>query len=139
MATPIDPAGSRLRGLAVAVLTGLGLAALLGACSSAPASTSRPQASGSVSAAVVHATCTQVSAVLSDGPDPDADPVGYAEAQILPLGQIRTSDAQLRAAISRLADAYRAFVASNGTSSTAKLAVTSASQRINSFCPGAAS
>ena len=41
--------------------------------------------------------------MLSDGPDPDSDPVGYAEAQILPLGQIHTSDAQLRTAIGKLA------------------------------------
>jgi hypothetical protein len=87
----------------------------------------------------VHATCAQVSAVLSDGPDPDSDPVGYAEAQILPLGQIHTSDAQLRAAIGKLASAYRAFFDSNGSSSSAKLAVVAASKRISSFCPGAAS
>ena len=91
------------------------------------------------STAAVHTACAQVSAVLSDGPDPDADPVGYAEAQILPLGQIRTSDAQLRAAIGKLAGAYRAFFDSNGNSSTAKLAVAAASKQINSFCPGAAS
>jgi hypothetical protein len=139
MATPIDPAGSRLRGPAAVALAALGLTALLGACSSAPSSTSRPQASRPVSAAVVHSTCAQVSAVLSDGPDPDADPIGYAEAQILPLGQIRPSDAQLRAAIGRLADAYRSFFASNGSSPAAKLAVASAVKRINSFCPGAAS
>jgi hypothetical protein len=77
--------------------------------------------------------------VLSDGPDPDSDPVGYAEAQILPLGQIHTSDVQLRAAIAKLASAYRTFFDSNGTSSSAKLAVAAASKRINSFCPGAAS
>jgi hypothetical protein len=139
MATPIDPAGARIRGLPMLALAALGLATLLGACSSAPASAARSQTSHTASAAVVHATCTQVSAVLSDGPDPGADPVGYAEAQIMPLGQIRTSDAQLRVAITRLDDAYRAFFASNGSSSTAKLAVVSASQRINSFCPGAAS
>jgi hypothetical protein len=139
MASPIEPVVTRIRGLGALALTALGLAALLGACSSAPASASRPPASRPVSAAVVRATCTQVSDVLSDGPDPDADPVGYAEAQILPLGQIRTSDAQLRAAIGRLAGAYRAFFASDGTSSTAKLAVASATKRINAFCPGAAS
>jgi hypothetical protein len=77
--------------------------------------------------------------VLSDGPDPDSDPVGYAEAQILPLGQIHTSDAQLRAAIGKLTSAYRAFFDSSGNSASAKLAVASASKRINSFCPGAAS
>jgi hypothetical protein len=139
MATSIDPAGSRLRGPAAVALAALGLAALLGACSSAPGSTSRPPASHPVSAAAVRETCTQVSAVLSDGPDPDADPVGYAEAQIMPLGQIHTSDVRLRSAITRLAGAYRAFFASNGTSPAAKLAVASASHQINSFCPGAAS
>ena len=84
-------------------------------------------------------TCAQVAAVLSDGPDPGQDQVGYAEAQILPLSQIRTSDAQLRTAISKLASAYRAFFTSDGGSAAAKLAVASASKQINSFCPGAAS
>jgi hypothetical protein len=84
-------------------------------------------------------TCSQVSAVLSDGPDPTADPVGYAEAQILPLGQIRTPDPQLRSAISELTRAYRAFFDSNGTSAGAQTAVAAASKRIDSFCPGAAS
>jgi hypothetical protein len=133
MATPSDQGIVRLRRLTVLASAALGLAALLGAC------TSQAPASHPVSAAAVRATCTKVSAVLSDGPDPDADPVGYAEAQILPLGQIRTADAQLRAAISKLAGAYRAFFASNGSSSAAKLAVAAASKRINSFCPGAAS
>ena len=114
-------------------MTVLGLAALLGACSSAAAT------SAARSPAAAATACRQVSAALSDGPDPDADPVGYAEAQILPLGQIRTSDSQLRAAITRLARAYQAFYASNGASGSAKAAVASASKRINAFCPGAAS
>ena len=114
-------------------MTVLGLAALLGACSSAAAT------SAARSPAAATTACRQVSAALSDGPDPDADPVGYAEAQILPLGQIRTSDSQLRAAITRLARAYRALYASNGASGSAKAAVASASKRINAFCPGAAS
>jgi hypothetical protein len=138
MATPSDQGVDRNRRLTalsppVLGVAALGLAALLGACSS------QAPASHPVSTAAVHATCTKVSAVLSDGPDPDADPVGYAEAQILPLGQIHTADAQLRAAISKLAGAYRAFFASNGSSSAAKLDVAAASKRINSFCPGAAS
>jgi hypothetical protein len=133
MATPRDHGVIQIRRLMVLAPTALGLAALLGAC------TSQAPAAKPVSAAAVRATCTKVSAVLSDGPDPDADPVGYAEAQILPLGQIRTSDAQLRAAIGKLASAYRTFFDSNGTSSAAKLAVASASKQINSFCPGAAS
>jgi hypothetical protein len=138
MATPRAAAGARFVGPTLLALTSLGLSALLGACSSA-ASSSGPAAGTALSTAAVRATCTQVSAVLSDGPDPDSDPVGYAEAQILPLGQIHTSDAHLRAAIGKLATAYRAFFDSNGTSSSAKLAVAAASKRINSFCPGAAS
>jgi hypothetical protein len=141
MATPRAAAGARLLGPTLLALTSLGLSALLGACASAaPASgtasagTSRP-----ASTTAVRATCAQVSAVLSDGPDPDSDPVGYAEAQILPLGQIHTSSTQLRAAIGKLASAYQAFFDSNGASSSAKLAVATASKRINSFCPGAAS
>ena len=138
MATPRDAARARFRGPTLLALTLLGLSALLGACSSAAASSGSAAAS-TASTAAVHATCAQVSAVLSDGPDPDSDPVGYAEAQILPLGQIHTSDAQLRAAIGKLAGAYRTFFDSNGNSASAKLAVAAASKRINSFCPGAAS
>jgi hypothetical protein len=138
MATARYADRARFRRLALLALTSLGLSALLGACSSA-ATTSGSSGTPATSTAAVHATCTQVSAVLSDGPDPDSDPVGYAEAQILPLGQIHTSDAQLRAAIGKLASAYRAFFNSNGNSSSAKLAVATASKRINAFCPGAAS
>jgi hypothetical protein len=135
MTIPLSLTASRIRGLAALTTTVLGLSALLGACSSAAA---RP-ASAATSSAAVRAACSQVSAALSDGPDPDADPVGYAEAQILPLSQIRTTDPQLQAAISKLASAYRAVFASNGTSSSARLAVAAAGQRIDSFCPGAAS
>jgi hypothetical protein len=134
---------ARFRGLAVFGLTLIGLTAALAACSSgSPASrpaTSRPTAARQVSRAALRSACSQVSAVLSDGPDPDADPVGYAEAQILPLGQIRTADAPLRAAIGRLTRAYQEFFASNGTSGAAKLAVAAASKQVNAFCPGAAS
>lgn len=157
MATPRDPATAGTCRLAAAALALLGLSALLGACSSAapPTSPSSPSpftarpspaagssaasSSAATSSAAVRATCAQVGAVLSDGPDPVADPVGYAEAQILPLSQIRTPDPQLRAAISKLASAYRAFFASNGSSGAAKLAVAAASRRIDAFCPGAAS
>jgi hypothetical protein len=141
MVTPRDAAGARFRGPTLLALTSLGLSALLGACAStAPASgAASPVTSRPASTAAVHTTCAQVSAALSDGPDPDADPVGYAEAQILPLGQIRTSDAQLQTAIGKLASAYRAFFDSNGNSPAAKLAVAAASKQINSLCPGAAS
>lgn len=91
------------------------------------------------SASATQNTCQQVSAVLSDGPDPGADPVGYAEAQILPLRQISTADSALHAVIGQLADAYQQFFASDGKSSSAKQAVAAASNRLDSICPGAAS
>jgi hypothetical protein len=99
----------------------------LAACSSShhPASTASSK------------TCQQVAAVLSDGPDPGADKVGYAEAQILPLRQIRTSSPVLRSAISDLADAYNRFFASNGQSAAATSAVAAAAARMNKLCPGA--
>ncbi len=84
-------------------------------------------------------TCQQVSAVLSDGPDPGADPVGYAEAQILPLRRISTANPALRAAIGQLAGAYQQLFATDGKSSSARQAVAAAGDRLNSICPGAAS
>ncbi len=112
------------------VATGLLLAALLAACGS---SSSSPPSSR----AELKQTCQQVEAALSDGPDPEADPVGYAQAQIFPLRQIRTSDAKLRQAIDMLASAYEAFSSSHGAGH-AKSAVTSASKAIEIICPGAA-
>ena len=53
-------------------------------------------------------TCQQVGAVLSDGPDSGVDPIGYAQAQVLPLHQVHTSDTSLRSAIDNLASAYQA-------------------------------
>ena len=126
-----DLAVTKLRASGALIVGLLGAAVLLGACSS-------PAPAGA-SAAATQAACSQVSAVLSDGPDPQADPVGYAEAQILPLGQIRTSDSQLRAAISRLAGAYREFVAGNGASHGAATAVAAASKQVDAICPGATS
>jgi hypothetical protein len=116
-----------------AVLSGLTLSLavpLVSACGS-----STPHASAPATAS----TCQQVSAVLSDGPDPDADPVGYAEAQILPLRQITAPNQTLHAAITQLADAYQQFFASDGKSSNAKEAVSVAGNKLNSICPGAAS
>ena len=116
--------------LAVAILAAL----LASACSSTAYGRG---ASAAVPA--VTATCQQVGAVLSDGPDPDSDPVGYAEAQILPLRHISTPDPALHAAIGQLADAYQQVFASSGKSSSAKEAVSVASNKLNSICPGAAS
>jgi hypothetical protein len=86
----------------------------------------------------VQATCQRVSAVLSDGPDSGADPVGYALAQVLPLRQItKTSDAQLQQAIDNLASAYQTFAQDNGAGRAVTHALDHAADRINTLCPGA--
>jgi hypothetical protein len=125
----------RRRGLRAAGL-GIGLAALalpmVAACTS---SSAHPGAQG----ATISAACNAVGAALSDGPDPDADPVGYAEAQIQPLREIQTSDHTLRVAIRDLAEAYARVFTSNGTSSAASKAVAAAAVRVNTICPGATS
>jgi hypothetical protein len=79
-----------------------------------------------------------VSAVLANGKDGVSDPAGPAEAQLLPLARIRTSDRSLRAAIGSLASAYERFFASRGSSAAAAAAVITATVRMNRLCPGAA-
>jgi hypothetical protein len=86
----------------------------------------------------VKTTCQDVSGVLADGPDPGADPVGYAEAQIVPLRQIHTGDKSLQSAVDALASAYQQFFRSDGASA-AKQAVSRASHSVNHICPGATS
>jgi len=83
--------------------------------------------------------CTLVSDVLSDGPDPDADPVGYAQAQILPLRQLSIGDATLQSAVTSLAAAYEMFSKSTGgTHAAAAQTVTKAENKVNKICPQAA-
>jgi hypothetical protein len=113
--------------VAVAVAVAMALMVLLGACGS-----SKPVSS---SAQVEKQTCKQVEAVLSDGPEPEADPVGHAQAQVLPLREIHTSDGALHQAIDTLAAAYQSFSSSDG-SSTAKSAVSTAGKTIGHLCPG---
>ena len=85
----------------------------------------------------VSQTCAAVGAILSDGPDPDADPIGYAEAQVRPLRGVETSDTALADAVAALADAYqRQF--QDGDGPPERAAVASAEQRMNVLCPGAA-
>jgi len=116
---------------------------LAAACSSSAHSSAQPSASASTSAstakAMIQATCQQIGAVLSDGPDPDADPVGYAQAQVLPLRHITVASPPLRTVVGQLADAYQQFYTSNGKSAGAKEAVAVATKKLNSICPGAAS
>jgi hypothetical protein len=116
----------------VAVAMAMALMVLLGACGSSSASLSTS------SRAKVKQACRQVQAVLSDGPEPQADPVGYAQAQVLPLRRIHTSDKGLREAIDGLAFAYGSFAAGNGGRSSDS-AVNAAIDRVNAICPGVAS
>jgi hypothetical protein len=83
-------------------------------------------------------TCQAVSAVLSDGPDPSADPVGYAEAQVLPLRHIQTPDRDLQRAIGDLASAYLQYYTTGGNSA-ARQAVSQAGKDVDAICPGATS
>jgi hypothetical protein len=121
------------RTAALALALGLVAVPLLAACGSASAHT---PAAGSPA---ISAPCADVGAALSDGPDPDSDPVGYAEAQIKPLRAISTSDPALRTAISHLATAYAGVYDSNGKNAAATKAVAAASRKVNAICPGAAS
>jgi hypothetical protein len=76
--------------------------------------------------------------VLSDGPDPDADPVGYALSQIAPLGQIHTSDDAVTQRLSDLIKADRALVSSNGSDHAATKSVAKDGADLNKVCPGVA-
>jgi hypothetical protein len=128
-----EPNCSGPRAGALTLALGLVAVPLLAACGSASAHTPAAGSSG------VSAYCADVGAALSDGPDPGADPVGYAEAQIKPLRAIRTSDPALRTAISDLATAYAGVYDSKGKNAAATKAVATASGKVNAICPGAAS
>ena len=105
-------------------------------------SSSSNPATSAVLGSQVKQNCTAVADVLSDGPDPDADPVGYAQAQILPLRQLKLSDPALRRDVLALAAAYQAVSTGSGAGSTAAAAaaaaVTKAENSVNSICPQAA-
>jgi hypothetical protein len=120
---PVRPVAARV----VAASAALALTCGLSACgSSAHSSTT------------TGAACQQVGAVLSDGPDPSSDPVGYAEAQIRPLRAIHTTDRALQQAIDHLASAYQAFYRAGRVGQSAKRGVTAAATAINGYCPGVA-
>jgi hypothetical protein len=122
--------------LAGALTVGLALAAALALAACGTGSAARRPGSAS---SAVSAVCNRIGAALSDGPDPQADPVGYAEAQIKPLAAISTSDSELRTAIKGLARAYARVFESNGTNSTAARAAATESRKVNAICPGTAS
>jgi hypothetical protein len=101
-------------------------------------SASQPS-SGAVLGSSLQQDCTSVADVLSDGPDPGADPVGYAQAQVLPLRQLTIGDSALRRDVLALASAYQALSSAKGGGSTAAAAtVTRAENAVNSICPQAA-
>jgi hypothetical protein len=117
--------------IAAAAIAMLALSTTISACSSSvqPAKTA-------AAAPVAESTCEQVGDALSDGPDPDTDPLGYAEAQIQPLRQIHASSPTLAQAITTLAGAYSGFYTANGAG-PAKATLNTAIKRINSLCPDA--
>ena len=114
----------------------VGAAALLGSCGSSGSGPDASQASGPRTQSLAE-SCHAVAAVLSDGPGPTEDPVGYAEAQIRPLAGVRTGDRALRSDIERLDRAYRDVFQSDDSASSA-LAEKTASARLDAVCPGAA-
>jgi hypothetical protein len=94
-------------------------------------------ACGSASAPTALASsCRAVTAVLSDGPDPQADPVGYAEAQVTPLAQLDISDHALATAVTALSRADESFFLEAGKGSTTD-AVMNADTAVDAICPGA--
>ena len=121
----------RSMAIATAAIAMLALSATISACSS-----SAQPAKTAAAAPVAESTCEQVSDALSDGPDPDTDPVGYAEAQIQPLRQIHATSPTLAQAITTLAGAYSGFYTANGAG-PAKATLNTAIKRINSLCPDA--
>jgi hypothetical protein len=84
--------------------------------------------------------CTAISDVLSDGPDPDADPVGYAQAQVLQLRGLHLYEVPVRKLVSSLASAYQAESSAPGgtPSSAVKAQVAKAEAAMNDVCPQAA-
>jgi hypothetical protein len=118
-----------------AIVAGIVPAALLlAACGSS----SSGAATASTHPAPAANVCVQVADVLGNGPDPDFDPVGYAEAQIGPLTAVKDAKPALQQALKALASAYEAEFR-NGVNKQTKSAVKSASHTVNTFCPGAAS
>lgn len=132
MPTLRDRALAHCRQTVALAAPALALAVLLAACGSTA------KLASSTSAQVRRRACRQVEAALSDGPEPEADPVGYAEAQVLPLRGIHTADAKLERAIHDLASAYAAVSSSNG-SRRANAAAHRASEEIDALCPGTGS
>jgi hypothetical protein len=114
------------------------VAVAVAACGSS-SSSSAQASNAAILGSTLQQDCTSVGDVLSDGPDPDADSRGYAEAQVLPLRQLTISNATLHRDVLALANAYQAFSTGSGAGSAAAAAVVAkAENAINSICPQAA-
>ena len=130
-ATP--PWISPLRAAAALVLAAVTVTAAAG-CGSSSAPAPAAQASSSL-----QQDCTAVTDALANGPDPDADSVGYAEAQVLPLGQLTLSDPAVRSAVEKLDAAYKAFSSAEGSAQSKDAVTVSTTEKtLNTLCPGAA-
>jgi hypothetical protein len=114
------------------------LASAIAGCGSSESSSRSP--ASAVAGSAVQQDCTAIADVLSDGPDPDTDAVGYAQAQVLPLQQLKISDAALGRDVLALARAYQAFSGGSGAGTHAAAAtVARAAKSVTSICPQAAS
>jgi hypothetical protein len=111
---------------------GLALVVALDGCGSS----SKPAVSAA--GTPLQQSCAAVAAVLGNGPDESEDPVGYAEAQILPLRALKIQDAALERSVVDLSNAYRQFYATQGAAA-AQSAVKAASAKVDATCPGATS
>jgi hypothetical protein len=80
-------------------------------------------------------TCHKVAATLAEGPNPVANPLGYAKAQVRPLEGIATSNAGLRDAIEQLSAAYERYF-SHGGARFAQREVRDATMSLHQYCPG---
>ncbi len=108
----------------------------LAACSSGASGGS--VGGGAARAEAPDVLCQQLNAVFADGPDPDADPVGYALSQILPLQSVHSSDSAVMSTVGRLVVADQDLVKSNGDDKPAAAAIKKADHTINEACPGVA-
>jgi hypothetical protein len=137
MATASRQACARHRTTALLPVAALAILLPLTGCSSGSSSGSAGASAPTATTSAAEAACTQVAAVLTDGPDPGADPVGYAEAQILQLRQIKTPDATIQQAIDNLANAYTGYSTADGKSKAATATANATIAKINGLCPDA--
>jgi hypothetical protein len=132
---------SLAKGIAL-VLALLAVPLALTACGGgAPAATSsqRNTNAHAVAAKTPPQLCQALNAVLADGPDPGADPVGYALSQILPLQQqVHSSDAAVMATVHQLVAADQAFYDAKGDDKPAAATIQKDYSALNRACPGVA-